>query len=571
MIIFPPENANDDVTDCDSGDEELTTINNLPGSQLRNDVELVFDNATELPQDSVNSSLPEEDSDDDNIPLALFLSKEKLPHQLEKRISAHWIQGDLYQHPDCTYWKTQFGPKMTQSPMEIFNLFFDDEVINLVTEYTNIYAGQRNLLNDITQNEIRCFIGVLVLSGYVVVPKRYMYWENRDDSHNAMVVAAISRDRFSHIMKVLHVCNNLSLDKFDRFAKMRPLFDVINKKFIQFSPLEQHHSIDEAMVPYFGRHPTKQFIRGKPIRWGYKMWVGALRLGYIVWFSPYQGNSTTIPEQYKVLGLGASVVLSYADRLNEVWPQRRFHLIFDNYFTSIHLLHELKQRGIFGTGTVRENRTMKCPLPCSSIMKKTERGKYEYRLDKNTGIVVCRWHDNNIVSIASNFVPVMPCFSVKRFSQAEKKHIQVPQPNIVRIYNNFMGGVDRSDQNISLYRVSIRGKKWYFPLFAHCVDMAIQNAWQIHKTQDGKLDQLEFRRSIATNILETFKKETKRGPSKRNSNSVANSRYDGINHLVLYQEKQSRCGYCHKKVQFLCEKCKIPLHPKFCFKSFHSL
>ncbi|XP_050512968.1 piggyBac transposable element-derived protein 3-like [Diabrotica virgifera virgifera] len=180
LIIFPPENANDDVTDCDSGDEELTTINNLPGSQLRNDVELVFDNATKLPQDSVNSSLPEEDSDDDNIPLALFLSKEKLPHQLEKRISAHWIQGDLYQHPDCTYWKTQFGPKMTQSPMEIFNLFFDDEVINLVTEYTNIYAGQRNLLNDITQNEIRCFIGVLVLSGYVVVPKRKLFLQQQE-------------------------------------------------------------------------------------------------------------------------------------------------------------------------------------------------------------------------------------------------------------------------------------------------------------------------------------------------------------------------------------------------------
>lgn len=27
-----------------------------------------------------------------------------------------------------------------------------------------------------------------------------------------------------------------------------------------------------------------------------------------------------------------------------------------------------------------------------------------------------------------------------------------------------MGGVDRSDQNISLYRISLRGKKWYFPL-----------------------------------------------------------------------------------------------------------
>nr|CAI5828717.1 unnamed protein product [Callosobruchus analis] len=43
VILFPPENANDDVTDCDSGDEEFTTINNLPGRQLRNDVEIIRD------------------------------------------------------------------------------------------------------------------------------------------------------------------------------------------------------------------------------------------------------------------------------------------------------------------------------------------------------------------------------------------------------------------------------------------------------------------------------------------------------------------------------------------------
>lgn len=217
--------------------------------------------------------------------------------------------------------------------MQIFNLFFDDAVIDIITEHTNIYAGQRNLPNDTTPNEIRCFIGILVLSGYVVVSRRYMYWENRNDSHNSLVTDALSRDRFSHIMKVLHVCNNESLEKSDKFAKMRPLFDVLNEKFTEFAPVEQEHSIDKAMVPYFGRHSTKQFIRGKSIRWCYKIWVKALHLGYIVWFTPYQGNSTSLPEEYKNLGLGALVVLSYADKLNEIWPRRRFHLIFDNFFT----------------------------------------------------------------------------------------------------------------------------------------------------------------------------------------------------------------------------------------------
>nr|CAH7748603.1 unnamed protein product [Callosobruchus chinensis] len=71
--------------------------------------------------------------------------------------------------------------------------------------------------------------------------------------------------------------------------------------------------------------------------------------------------------------------------------------------------------------------------------------------------------------------------------------------------------------------------------------MAIQNAWQLHRLNDGKLDQLSFRRSLATNLLETFKKTTRRGPSKPSSNEHQFSRYDRLDHLVEYQNKQTRC------------------------------
>ena len=33
----------------------------------------------------------------------------------------------------------------------------------------------------------------------------------------------------------------------------------------------EKYSIDEIMVPYYGRHSSKQYIRGKPIRFGYKV------------------------------------------------------------------------------------------------------------------------------------------------------------------------------------------------------------------------------------------------------------------------------------------------------------
>ncbi|KAI8121791.1 PiggyBac transposable element-derived protein 3 [Lucilia cuprina] len=51
-------------------------------------------------------------------------------------------------------------------------------------------------------------------------------------------------------------------------------------------------SIDESMVKYYGRHSAKQYIRGKPIRFGYKNWVAASSSGYCYCFDIYCGKST---------------------------------------------------------------------------------------------------------------------------------------------------------------------------------------------------------------------------------------------------------------------------------------
>ncbi|KAJ8894031.1 hypothetical protein PR048_006641 [Dryococelus australis] len=97
------------------------------------------------------------------------------------------------------------------------------------------------------------------------------------------------------------------------------------------------------MVPYFGKHGCKQFIRGKPIFYGYKLWTEAAKTSYIVWMDLYQ----------------ASVVLQYVDVLRTM-GQFNFHS--DNFFTSIPLLSELCKRNIRGTDTITENRLGNCSL-----------------------------------------------------------------------------------------------------------------------------------------------------------------------------------------------------------------
>ncbi|CAH1955263.1 unnamed protein product [Acanthoscelides obtectus] len=369
-------------------------------------------------------------------------------------------------------------------------------------------------------------------------------------------------------MQNLHLNDNNNLENTDMFSKLRHLFSTLNEKFQSFASLEECHSVDESMVPYYGGHGSKQFIRGKPIRWGYKVWVGTTKKGYIEWFEPYKGSTTIISEKYRPLGLGASVVLQFADIIQYQCEKAPFHIFCDNFFTSLPLLAELTSRGLKCTGTLRENRLSDCPLEKSSMFKKKSRGSFDYRLEEYQNNIVSKWNDNSVVTVASDVTSPFPTQQVKRFSQKEKKMIHVEQPCLIKQYNENMGGVDRADQNISLYRVGIRGKKWYFCLFSHALNMAEQNAWQLHKYSGGKMDHLQFRRCIAAGLLETYMKETKRGSSKPGKYLHYESRYDRMDHLVNYQEKQTH--FATKKQHSDARSVMLHFTQKCVFLSYHT-
>lgn len=312
-----------------------------------------------------------------------------------------------------------------KSPLELFEDFFDEELINIIFLETNRYAAQKNNVQNITKSEIKAFIGVLVLSGYICVPRRRMYWEREKDGHNTLITEAISRDKFEYILTNIHVKDNETVDKSDRFSKVRPLFTYLNKKFIEKSPLDEMQCVDEAMVPYFGRHGCKQFVHGKPIRYGYKLWVGATRLGFVSWFEPYQGASTNISKTYNDYGVGPAVVLEYADVLRKKWPDKKFHIYFDNFFTTIPLVEKITEMGLHATGTFRENRISNNPLIESKTLKKQNRGTYDYAKITDQNIIIVKWNDNNLVSLCSNFAGVNPIHNAKRFSRKENKNVQV--------------------------------------------------------------------------------------------------------------------------------------------------
>ncbi|KAJ8932707.1 hypothetical protein NQ318_011140 [Aromia moschata] len=101
----------------------------------------------------------------------------------------------------------------------------DAEVTDVFVSCSNNYVTKKNRTGNITHEEMYAFIGILLLSVYLPVPRRRMFWEQRKNTQNILVADALSRDRFEFIMQNLHCCVNDQLDPSDKFTKVRPLFD----------------------------------------------------------------------------------------------------------------------------------------------------------------------------------------------------------------------------------------------------------------------------------------------------------------------------------------------------------
>ena len=95
-----------------------------------------------------------------------------------------------------------------------------------------------------------------------------------------LVSNAMTRNRLESNKKNLHLADNAQLTVADRAAKVRPLYNILNNNLKQFGVFKRHLSIDEQMLPYFGKHSAKMFMRNTPVKFGYKFLVLASATGF---------------------------------------------------------------------------------------------------------------------------------------------------------------------------------------------------------------------------------------------------------------------------------------------------
>ena len=158
------------------------------------------------------------------------------------------------------------------TPFKAFEVLFGNNFERIRKE-TERYAQRRgNREFSLSLAEVKCAVGILILSGYHRLPSRRNYWEQKPDMLTKIVSDNMRRNRFEKIMQFLHVADSNNLPKDRKIGRVSEYLDELRKNFKTNCFWDREFDIDECMVEYFGRYGNflKQSIRMKPIRFGYK-------------------------------------------------------------------------------------------------------------------------------------------------------------------------------------------------------------------------------------------------------------------------------------------------------------
>ena len=252
-----------------------------------------------------------------------------------------------------------------------------------------------------------------------------LFWVCSADVHNDVVSSMMSRNRFNEIMKYLHLANNTYLDPNDKFSKVGPLLDKLNKQCLLNHLSEQRASIDESMVPYFRRHECKQFMKNKPVNldtnFGLLQVHSDMPFNFI--FTCVKTTSLIqiwgledlqLTSSWSVCQKNAGSSCQREEREREREGERKREKEGDRGRGG--------ERGKRERGRDRERGRVgeNAPLKPTKDMKKLESGSTDVWIDDNAKIALVRCKDNKVVTVLSSNYGLNPTAKTKWYIKERK-------------------------------------------------------------------------------------------------------------------------------------------------------
>uniref|UniRef100_A0A671VFS0 PiggyBac transposable element-derived protein domain-containing protein n=2 Tax=Sparus aurata TaxID=8175 RepID=A0A671VFS0_SPAAU len=426
--------------------------------------------------------------------------------------------------------KHQPGPRIDTnvkwSPLSLFKLFFSSSSLHSIINNTNANAvrrlaqGSKYKWFPLSVDSFYIFLSIILFFGLVHVHSRADFWRREWPYQFVFPKSSMSRDRFEAIFWSLHLSDvtedeenerKRGTPQFDRLFKIKPLYgEIVNACNSLFQPY-QNITVDERMVASKARIGFRQYMKDKPTKFGYKLFVLAdSKTGYTSNFFVYQGKDKSKVKLRGQKDDGLSVT-SVMDLMRFDLLGKGYHLYVDNFYSSPLLFNKLLKNHTAACGTIRTNREGFPRTTINDLPKKPERGDMRWIREGN--LLFARWMDTKVVNLCSTFHKAYSGATVlRRVKRPDGNWHRAPVdvPDACRDYNINMGGVDLSDALIHYYSVHGKTMRWYKTFFYHFIDIAVVNSYILHKAVSSSHNQApmshkQFREDLMREMVEQAK------------------------------------------------------------------
>lgn len=407
--------------------------------------------------------------------------------------------------------------------VDYFSLYFGEDMFQLIVDETNKYASQYMLDNRVTMkpnspmqkwfptemNEMKCFLGLLILAGIVYKPRLKMYWSVDELYATPIFSQVMRRDRFLLLLKFLHFSDNKDTGynaqdpNRDRLHKLGKVCEMIRNKCKSVYSPGRNLSLDESLILFKGRLSFKQYIKTKRSRFGIKLYELCTSNGILLDFIVYCGAKIKPPHSANNPDNLSTTELIVAHLMKDYLFQG--HCLFiDNFYTTPRLADYLLQKKTVLCGTVRKNRVN---FPKDLVNEKLTKGATSF-YENGSGVLAVKFR---ALKDKSNKKPK----EVHLLSTSNKAELvnlgknkdgqDIMKPSCVVEYNHNMGGVDVCDQQLHMIQTVRKTYKWYKKLFIRLMMQCMLASHKLYLLNNpqkkGQVDFLRFCHDVVSGLL----------------------------------------------------------------------